>query len=85
MILNVNITTILVNPSSREWKIEEIGFFEPDIKDSSINISMLIVLNGRYTIYRNIFDFINRLKDMVTRRSEDKLRTILPKYLKGST
>ena len=45
---------------------------------------MPIVLNRRYTIYRDIFNFINRLKDITTRRSKDKLRTILPKCLKGS-
>ena len=64
---------MLVNPLSREWKIEEIGFFKPNNEDSNINTSIIIVLSRTYTIYRDIFNFINRLKDMTIRRSKDKL------------
>ena len=74
MILNVNITTILVNPSSREWKVEEIGFFKLDIDNSlNANTSILILHNRRYTIYRIIFRFINRERNIATRRSKVKL------------
>ena len=62
----------------------EIGFFKQDVNRLNISISILIILNRRYIIYRSSFNLINRSKDIVIRRSKGKLRTIPPKYRKAS-
>jgi hypothetical protein len=56
----------------KKWTVDEIEFFDLDVKrnDSIVNVS-------RHVFYKNIYAFINRLKDMIIIRDDDKLRTIL--------
>ena len=68
-----------VNQSQRKWKVDNIGFFDPSLNNPD-NIPIITV--SRHLFYRDIYTFINRLKDMAKQRSTNKLRTILPKYFR---
>ena len=46
-----------------------------------IRLSILIIFKKYYIIYRIIFCFINRLKDIIIYRSKNKLRVDLPECL----
>ena len=67
------------NQSQREWKADNIGFFDPSLDDPD---DTPIVTVGRYSFYRDVYAFVDRLKDIAKQRSADKLRTILPKYFR---
>ena len=66
--------------SQREWKAEEIGFFDPGLDDPN---DAPIVAVGRHSFYRDVYAFVDRLKDMARQRSADKLRTVLPECFRG--
>ncbi len=56
----------------KKWIVDEIDFFDSnaDKENSVLNVD-------RHVFYKNIYVFVNRLKDMITIRDENKLRTIL--------
>jgi hypothetical protein len=56
----------------KEWTIDEIDFFDSDVDedDSVINVD-------RHVFYKNIYAFVDRLKDTIIIRDDDKFRTIL--------
>ncbi len=56
----------------KKWTANEIEFFDSKIKrnESVINVN-------HHVFYKNIYVFVNRFKNMITIRDDDKLRTIL--------
>jgi hypothetical protein len=56
----------------KKWTVNEIKFFDSNIDDddSIVNIN-------RHVFYKNIHVFIDRLKDMIAIREDDKLRIVL--------
>jgi hypothetical protein len=56
----------------KKWTIDEIDFFDSDIErnKSVINVS-------RHVFYKNMYVFVNRFKNMIIIRDDDKLSTIL--------
>ena len=69
-----------VELSQREWKAEEVGFFDPGYEDA--NDSPIVTL-GRHSLYRDVYAFVDRLKDLAKQRHVDKLRTVLPECFRG--
>lgn len=63
----------------KEWNPEEIGFFDPDYEGSGP-----VVNRGKSVFYRDVYAFIDRLKDMTHVRGLDKLRSVIPQTLRGS-
>ena len=68
------------SPPNREWKAEEVGFFDPSLEDPQ---DVTIVTVGRHSFYRDVYAFVDRLKDMAKQRPSEKLRTVLPKCFRG--
>ena len=66
--------------NQREWKAEEVGFFDPGLEDAN---DASITTVGRHSFYRDVYAFVDRLKDMAKQRPSDKLRTILPECFRG--
>ena len=69
-----------VDQSQREWKADDIGFFDPGLDDPC---DTPIITVGRHSFYRDVYAFVDRLKDIAKQRSTNKLRTVLPKYFRG--
>jgi hypothetical protein len=56
----------------KKWTTDEIGLFDPNVDDEDSVINM-----SRHVFYKNIYAFVNRLKDMTNIRDDDKLRSVL--------
>ena len=56
------------------------GFFNNSIEDPN---NTPIVIVGRHLFYRDVYIFVDRLKDLAKLRPPKKLRTILPKCFRG--
>ena len=68
----------------REWRAEDIGYFDPDYEDSNSNYSNAMVSTGKHTFYKDVYTFVDRLRDMAKLRGPDKVRTVLPECLRGT-
>ena len=64
-------------------KADDVGFFDPFYEDSS-NSNTTVVNAGRHVFYRDVYAFIDRLKDLINLKEEDKVREVLPTYFRGS-
>ena len=69
------------NQSQREWKADDIGFFDPSLNDPD---DTPIVTVGRHSFYRDVYSYVDRLKDLAKQRSPNKLRTILPECFRSN-
>lgn len=65
--------------NTKEWNADEIGYFDPNYEGTDP-----VVTVGKSVLYRDVYTFIDRLKDMALVRGEDKLRTAIPLCLRGS-
>ena len=65
--------------AQRDWRPEEIGFFDPDCKEPGP-----VVTINHHIYYRDVYAFIDRLKDVALLRSMEKPRVVLPQLLRGS-
>ena len=63
----------------RGWTPEEIGFFDPEAEGTDP-----VVNAGKHVFYRDVFAFVDRLKDMAPLKGPEKLRTVLPQCLRGA-
>jgi hypothetical protein len=64
----------------KKWTTDEIEFFDSDVDedDSIINVD-------RHVFYKNIYVFVDRLKNMIKIRDDDKLRTILSQCFRDAS
>jgi hypothetical protein len=64
----------------KKWTVHEIEFFDSNVDedDSIINID-------RHVFYKNIYVFVDRLKNMIIIRDDDKLRTILSQCFRDAS
>ncbi len=69
------------NGSPAQLKADDIGFFDPSYEDPT---NSPVVNVGRHVFYRDVYAFIDRLKDLVSLKGEDKTREVLPTCLRGS-
>ena len=74
-------TTNVIAIKTKPLTAEQIGLFQPDYQDG---ISRPITSLRKQTIYRDIYVFINRLKDITFKYRKDEVRDLLPKYLRGN-
>ena len=65
--------------NNKEWNAEDIGYFDPDYDGEGPVVSA-----GKSVYYRDVYAFIERLKDMTPIRGMEKLRTVLPQCFRGS-
>ena len=65
---------------TQDWKLDEVDFFDSEYEDAN---NAFIVNAGRHVFYRNVYAFIDRLKDVVFLRGEDKLRIMIFQCLRG--
>lgn len=63
--------------SEKDWRPEEIGFFDPDCEEAGPVITI-----NRHIYYRDVYAFINRLKNIALSQSVEKTRAILPQILR---
>jgi hypothetical protein len=56
----------------KKWTADEIDFFDSNVDDDDS-----VVNAKRHVFYKNIYAFVNRLKNMITIREDDKLRIVL--------
>lgn len=64
---------------TKELNPEEVSFFDPDYKGSGA-----VVNTGKNLFYRDVYAFVDRLKDMEQIKGEEKLRTVVPQCFRGS-
>ena len=60
----------------------EVGYFQPDLPDSYCADDPVTV--GSESYYRDVYTFIDRIKDVAAYRGEDKVKQRLPALLRGS-
>lgn len=66
------------NGSPPQLKADDIGFFDPAFEGEGP-----IANSGRHTFYRDVYAFVDRLKDIATIKSSDKVREVLPTCFRG--
>ena len=66
---------------SKPLTADTVGFFQPDYQDGT---STAVTNIGKQTVYRDVYVFINRLKDMAFIHGKDVIRDLLPEYLRGN-
>lgn len=64
---------------TKELNSEEVGCFDPDYKGCSA-----VVNAGKNGFYRDVYAFVDCLKDMEQIKGEEKLRTVVPQCFRGS-
>ncbi len=63
----------------KKWTVDEIEFFDSNVDDVDS-----IINAKRHVFYKNIYAFVNRLKNMINIREENKLRTILSQCFRNA-
>lgn len=64
---------------TKELNPEEVGFFDPEYEGNGP-----VVNAGKNVFYRDVYAFVDRLKDMEQIKGEEKLRSVVPQCLRGS-
>ena len=65
--------------AERSLHNEDIGFFDPEAEGTES-----IVSQGKYFCYRDVYAFVDRLKDMAATKGDDKVRDVLSTCFRGS-
>ena len=79
---NANSNANLIDESRsfiKEWTCENIEFF-----DFNYEKNELIVSVDKHVLYRNVYAFIDRLKDMTMHRKSNKIRNVISQFLRES-
>jgi hypothetical protein len=66
------------------WRIEEFGFFEPDLPVDERHPAGDVITVGRDTIYRNVDAFVERIKDAIATKGAPVVRDNLHLCLRGA-
>ncbi len=62
---------------------EDVGYFDPGYEDSS-NTNASIVNAGRHVFYRDVYVFVDRIKDLAKGSTgEQKVKELIPGCLNG--
>ena len=65
------------------WHDEEFGLFEPDLLVNSTHPAGDVITVGRYTYYRNVDAFCERIKDAIATRGSNMVHDNLHLCLRG--
>ena len=79
---NANSNANLIDESKsfiKEWTYEDIEFF-----DSNYEKNEFIVNVDKHVFYRNVYAFIDKLKDMTMHRKSNKIRNVISQCLRES-
>ena len=71
-------TDVAGGGNSSALKADDIGFFDPAHEGEGPVVSV-----GRYSFYKDIYAFVDRIKDLVELKGEDKVREVLPTCFRG--
>ena len=69
------------NDDSQNWKLDDIEYFDSEYEGSA-NTSSSIVNVDKHVFYRDVYAFVDRLKNMASLRDEQKLRTMISQCLR---
>ena len=72
------------NTSTAPWRPEELGFFDPDLSDDAVIGKGDIVYLGTHLYYRNVFIFVERIKDVAKAKGGNTVRLNLHSCLRGT-
>ena len=64
------------NNNNEKWKSNDIEYFDSRFEKLT-NTSNLIVNSNRYIFYRDIYVFVDRLKNLTSLRDENKFRIVI--------
>ena len=64
-------------------RVEDIRFFDPKHRDINSTANSRPITNaGKHVIYRDVYVFVNRLRDIVYLHS-DNIKHLIPECLRG--
>lgn len=66
------------------WRPDELGFFDPDLQDDAVVGKGDIVYLGNHPYYRNVFVFVDRIKDVAQAKGNQTVRLNLHSCLRGT-
>ena len=70
------------NNNNNNWKTKNVDFFKSNAKKNKFD-DVFIVIVKKHVCYVDVYVFINRLKNLIFFRDDDKLRTILSQCLQN--
>ena len=71
------------NNNADEWKVKNVDFFDSDYDDDIVdNVDKSIKYFDKHIYYVDVYVFVDRLKNLVSLRDENKLRTVLSQCLR---
>lgn len=65
-------------------RAEEVGYFDPEYQQEQGTISGPVVNADKHMFYRDVYVFIDRLKDLASQRNTITIRLIITACLRGS-
>ena len=65
--------------SSKNWIVEEVEFFDSTTKESKSIINL-----KKHVFYKNIYAFVDRLKDVAIIRENDKIKNVISQCLRDT-
>ena len=73
-----------VGTTTNSWHPDELGFFDPDLRDEEVIGKGDIVYLGSHPYYRNVFVFTERIKHVAKIKGEQAVRLNLHTCLRGT-
>ena len=61
----------------RKWTLKEVEFFDSTAKDDEFVINL-----KKHVFYKNVYFFVNRLKNVISLKNENKLKVIISQCLR---
>ena len=80
-----NDSTKLENREFKKWNFEKIDYFDSKYDDSDNHNSSLLVNFEKNFYYRDVYVFVDRLKNLASLREFEKLRIVISQCLRDST
>ena len=71
------------NNNNEKWKSNDIEYFDSKFEES-INTSNSIVNLNRHIFYRDVYVFVNRLKNLTSLRDENKFRIVISQCFRNT-
>jgi hypothetical protein len=72
------------NGGNPPWRPDEVGFFDPDLDDSEVIGRGNFVYLGNHPYIRDVYVFIDRIKDVARQKGEQMVRDNIQTCLRGT-